>query len=226
MSTRTEAVRPPDTNKVMRVTTPSAAVKTKVEWDQPYAGGSKKGITGYEVRAHVLNRAGEWIEQFWQSSADKGKGSKLNNNNNNNNSPTTTGARDKEAILQAVVRDMRPSSAFRVSVRAQNEAGWGEWGPEFEFMSGPRVEPPQPVDWKSMRLTEATFQSFKVAWAEPESVGAWVEEYCLQFGTDGIHWSPHYRTNGDTQQLLLDGLQPGTRYYVRAKARNAAGWGR
>ena len=200
LEARTEPVRPPDSTKEMRVTTPSAALKSRVEWDKVYAGGSKKGITGFEVRAHALDKDGNWKEQYWRGRDGK--------------------------TMQAVVSGIQPSSAFRVSVRAKNEAGWGDWGPEFEFMSGPKVEYPETIDWRTMKISEPQQHSFKVEWQAPKSVGAWIENYCLQFGTDGLNWSPHYTTKGDTTKLLLTDLQPGTLYYVRAKAKNALGWGR
>ena len=102
-------------------------------------------------------------------------------------------------------------------------ARWGEWGPEFEFMAGAKVEPPAGVSRRSLTCFDASFRSFKVSWQPPQSVGAPIESYCLQFSLDGVKWSKHFRTA--QTQLLLDGLEPGTKYFVRAKAKNAAGWG-
>lgn len=162
----TEPIRAPDPSTLIRVTTPWAALKTRIEWGDAYAGGSKHGVVAYEVRAHVLDDNGKWVEQVW------------NNNASDNHDPFAQGPTADAALVQsAIVTGTKPATAFRVSVRAKNkEAGWGEWGPEFEFMAGPRVALPEPVDAGRISTPHATQTSVTVAWEAPDSEGAWIEE--------------------------------------------------
>ena len=168
----TEPIRAPDPSTLIRVTTPSAALKTRIEWGDAYAGGSKHGVIAYEVRTHVLDDDGKWVERIWDKSADTDPFAEQSSDR-----PVERGPKADALAQSAIVTGMKPATAFRVSVRAKNkEAGWGEWGPEFEFMAGPRVALPEPVDASRIRTLHATQDSVTVVWEPPESEGAWIEE--------------------------------------------------
>lgn len=146
LKAQTNPIQTPSPVSTVRVVAAGALLNT-VQWDDVYAGGSIHGISAYQVRAHALNRNGEWEEQFLDSQNDL-----------NTNKPCGINLLKR----QAVVRSVQGRSAFRVSIRAENEIGWGEWGPEFEFMSGPKATLPGAVDWTHMSCVDVTPCSFKV----------------------------------------------------------------
>ena len=173
---RTQAVRPPDRVGECKLSTPNNAVLTTVIWDPPYDGGAGK-LLGYEVRLHLRTPSGEWEEKHFETGGDA---SRCN------------------------IGHLHPSCYYRVAVRAKNVMGYGEWGLEVEHKAGAKATIPDAVAYRSIRLKSRTRDSITIAWDQPRSVGAWVDDYIVQTSADCVTWSRHVHTKKPPQDFSSD----------------------
>lgn len=132
-----------------------------------------------------------------------------------------------QARLCKVVEDLEPGQSYSFQLRGLNQHGPGPPSEAVEVTTLCDIPPPpsQPV------LVEESPFSLLVSWSAPErDNGSEVIEYCLQLRSSGeqeewrrVTGSMKDKAMAETQ-MLVPGLEPGTIYDVRVRARNAEGW--
>lgn len=142
--------------------------------------------------------------------------------------PPTNGADITQIELQANTGDtvtLSPTSshtidgltngqAYQFRVRAQNEAGWGEWSGYSEPVT-PDIEPGRP----SAPTIQFADQQLIVRWSEPPNEGSAITSYQLEIG-GGMSGT---QTLGNNTEFTWTGLTNGTNYQFRVQAINAKG---
>jgi hypothetical protein len=119
-------------------------------------------------------------------------------------------------------RGLANGTTYGFRVRAHTASGWSAWSPAAYAV--PRGLPGAP------RFPEADgyLRGLGVYWDAPDANGSPVDRYRVDYSTDGATWiGGADRTTAPTSAdpLRLTGLTPGTRYWVRVRAHNAAGFG-
>eukprot|EP00941_MAST-03F_sp_MAST-3F-sp1_P000568 g568.t1 len=212
----TKRVRTPDAPTLPKVVTPDHAVEIRVVWTAPKDDGGTS-ILQYEVRAQSIDRNGSWQEAFAKTDG-----------------PVTWADIELSGDPIGVERPaakkvqlcLRREVSYVVSVRARNSMGWGEWSQETSLVSGVLnpIEPPRRI-----RVVDRKYNSATIAWDEPVNTGgAFVEAYEVAVSKDfGLTWPKEMRHDaGINTKILVPGLEAGTKYWIKIKARNALGWGK
>ncbi|KAB2810831.1 fibronectin type III domain-containing protein [Pimelobacter simplex] len=112
---------------------------------------------------------------------------------------------------------------YGVRVRAHSASGWGAWSAEATAV--PRGTPGAVLTPEADVHREA----LGVYWQAPTTTnGAAIDSYRVEIGTDGATWRTqvdHTGVANPASPVLVTGLTPGTRYWIRVRAHNAAGFG-
>ncbi|MGO1566468.1 MAG: fibronectin type III domain-containing protein [Brachybacterium sp.] len=121
-----------------------------------------------------------------------------------------------------VVSNLRPGVKYWVQTRLDANAatGWSEWSPTASItLKGVPDAPNTPS------LTTTSPTTIDISYNHPDSNGATIQEYQIQVATDSgfsdIVKSPRVTWRSGT----ITALSPGTRHYMRVRARNSEGWG-
>ncbi|XP_066571394.1 fibronectin type-III domain-containing protein 3A [Amia ocellicauda] len=112
-----------------------------------------------------------------------------------------------------------PGHVYCFWVKAANQAGWGPLSDMFEASTAPA--PPEPC--APIQLTIRTATSVQASWEIPESNGAEVSEFRLEWGA--AQGSLQLVYSGPALSHEVRGLVPATSYYCRVQAVNVAGAG-
>lgn len=111
-------------------------------------------------------------------------------------------------------KDLTNGTAYEFRVRAQNEAGWGEFS-GWSTSCVPDIEPEQPAP---PQVTHGD-RVLNVAWTAPTNDGSAIDLYEVQIGGGNPK-----EVNGSTTSLPWDNLTNGEAHTFRVRARNLAGW--
>lgn len=121
------------------------------------------------------------------------------------------------------VTGLRNGVRYGIRVRAHNASGWGRWSAETTAV--PRGAPGAVLTPEADGYREA----LGVYWQAPTATnGGPIDHYRVEIGTDGATWTTAVDRAGvatPASPVLVTGLTPGTRYWVRVRAHNAAGYG-
>lgn len=118
---------------------------------------------------------------------------------------------------------LRNGVRYGFRVRAHGATGWGPWSAETTAV--PRGTP-GPV---LVPEADVHREALGVYWQAPTATnGAVVDRYRVEIATDGATWTAavdRATVATPASPVLVTGLTPGTRYWVRVRAHNAAGFG-
>ncbi|MBU2694362.1 fibronectin type III domain-containing protein [Pimelobacter sp. 30-1] len=121
------------------------------------------------------------------------------------------------------VAGLRNGTRYGIRVRAHSASGWGRWSAEATAV--PRGTPGPVLTPEADGYRAA----LGVYWqAPPVTNGGPIDHYRVEIGTDGATWATavdHAAAATAAAPVLVTGLTPGTRYWVRVRAHNAAGYG-
>ncbi|XP_031415915.1 fibronectin type III domain containing 3Ba [Clupea harengus] len=121
--------------------------------------------------------------------------------------------------LECTVGSLLPGATYSFRLRATNEAGYGPFSEATEVTTA--AGPPGQCGAPSLTLTSST--CVLVSWESPETSGADIAEYRLEWGHDEEPMELIY-CGSDTQCEISD-LAPATHYCCRLQAANQAGAG-
>ncbi|MBM7519979.1 fibronectin type III domain-containing protein [Nocardioides nitrophenolicus] len=130
----------------------------------------------------------------------------------------TVGA--KRLVWRAHGLDNGTSYEFRV--RALGKARWGK--PSAGVEVTPRTVPDAP----GAPEADSYASALGLYWKAPASNGAAIDAYRVETSTNGTTWAlavTTARAGTAASPVLLSGLVPGARYWLRVRAHNAAGYG-
>ncbi len=119
------------------------------------------------------------------------------------------------------VTGLQPATSYNSEVRARNRVGWGPYAYSGMFTTG-AVPPGVPGGFT---VSDVTQTGAKLAWTAPGSGGSAITGYTVQLATDSGFTSNLKSMDTQALNLTLSGLIPGTRYWTRVRANNAAGSG-
>jgi hypothetical protein len=136
----------------------------------------------------------------------------------------------RKEILEFTVSKLMTFVNYTVSIRFQNEHGWGNWS---EFCDPCKTEASAPEPPLNVRAADVTPLQIALEWDAPETDnGSPVQNYKLEMKTlsssgpnqdDGLEWEV-VSSELENKLLQVKGLDPGCRYQFRAYAANEIGW--
>ena len=119
------------------------------------------------------------------------------------------------------IEGLANGTEYRVRVRAVNTAGAGAWarGTGTPALTAPDA-PDRPTVTQGVTVLE-------VSWTAPDDRGSPITAYQVQYAPNdgGVSGWSNWRTDLTGTATTITGLNAGTGYWVRVRARNAAGWG-
>ncbi|KAA0719206.1 Fibronectin type III domain-containing protein 3B [Triplophysa tibetana] len=121
--------------------------------------------------------------------------------------------------LECTVGSLLPGATYSFRLGAANEAGYGQFSEPTEVTTA--AGPPGQCAAPSLNLLSNT--SVLVSWESPESSGADISEYRLEWSREDEPMELIY-CGSDTQCEISD-MTPATHYYCRLQAANQAGAG-
>ncbi|WP_408895748.1 fibronectin type III domain-containing protein [Nocardioides sp. R1-1] len=120
------------------------------------------------------------------------------------------------------VGDLRNGVSYAFRVRARNKARWSKPGPVVTAV--PRTVPGAPGAPEADLYASA----LGVYWRTPPANGAPIDRYRVEVSADGAVWTTVAevpRPGTAAEPVMVTGLAPGSRYWLRVAAHNAAGYG-
>ena len=124
--------------------------------------------------------------------------------------------------LQATITSLQNNTIYHVQVRARNSQGDGAWS--VAALGQPAGLPAAPT---RVTLTPRHNQ-LEVSWNRPfDDGGTPIIDYDIQYSSDrGATWQPwHGSSESENLMANISGLNNGTAYVVRVRARNGQGYG-
>jgi alpha-tubulin suppressor-like RCC1 family protein len=120
------------------------------------------------------------------------------------------------ASTNATITGLDVATFYLVKVTGYSQAGWGGW-------SCLRVQTSFPPSSPS-ELTQSTIKptSVDLTWTAPEADGLSIDNYKVEWSTDGSNWQSLETTN---TEATITGLSYGASYQVRVSAYSVVGWG-
>lgn len=112
---------------------------------------------------------------------------------------------------------LKPNTRYGVQVEARNSVG----GSGFSDTSYFRTAAGVPDDPNPPRFSQITHDSVHIYWDAPDSNGAGIDRYQMDFD-QGI--TPERPVVESGRSYDLTGLEPNTRYVVQVRAHNNVGW--
>ncbi|KAG8445180.1 hypothetical protein GDO86_010087 [Hymenochirus boettgeri] len=120
---------------------------------------------------------------------------------------------------ECVISNLLPGTTYSFRVRALNDGGYGPYSDDTDVTTaaGP------PAQCKAPILTFLSDTSVLINWESPESNGADISEYVLQWTKEEEDAVLVY--SGTETSYLISGLSPATHYCCRLQAANVSGVG-
>ncbi|RWS30915.1 down syndrome cell adhesion molecule:-like isoform A [Leptotrombidium deliense] len=129
----------------------------------------------------------------------------------------------------AVVRALRPATAFKCSVRAENEVGISAASSHVEFLTDEEAPEGPPLDIKTEALDS---KSVKISWKHPD-IAQWngkLKGYYIGYKVSDSSDQYLYKTveisdSQEKNEVVINGLIPFTTYNILIQAYNSMGAG-
>lgn len=174
---------------------------------------SRSSVPGAPGRPSVSNIKQTVANLSWSAAATNGSsivnyGVQVSSNSSFTNLYFAT---DNGTSRSVRATGLRPAGRFYARVAARNGVGRGPWSATRMFIMDP--EPPS-----STTFTGAGVTWLSISWGRADN-GSTLKDYQIQYSRNSDFSGAATRTTTATSATLT-GLEPGTRYYVRVRARN------
>ncbi len=128
--------------------------------------------------------------------------------------------------LYLLIDGLIPNSMYKFRVRGHNEAGLGSLGPASNTL---RTSIDEPDQVKTVTASNITDDSLELQWATPKTHGIIISGYQIKYKTvKEQNWTVWPESipaplNATVNNLVLKGLNPGTKYMVQVNTETSVG---
>lgn len=164
----------------------------------------------------------------WKASADNGGSNVVQYlvRLNTKTPAESSGYTDKFVTgTSATFTGLNPGTKYYLIVYAQNNASWDNNGYSAKSSEVSVTTHTVPSTPSTPSVTTVSQSSIKATWSAPSNGGSAITGYDVQRATNSAFTSGVATSSSTTTSLTFTGLSAGTKYYVRVRAKNAAGTG-